>query len=108
LIKSAIKDKLPSLLSPVRRRHEFELVLKEADSLACLELMSQWNLLPFIHKGAVLTDAHRAQIKSAVDYMERLTVWLSGLGSDKAKKILDELEFERATKSALLARLAIS
>jgi hypothetical protein len=40
--------------------------------------------------------------------MERLTVWLSGLGSDKAKKILDELEFERATKSALLARLAIS
>ncbi len=105
VLKNAVAEKLPSLLSPVRRRHEFELILKEQNPLAALEFLDEWNVLPFIYKGAVLTDAHRRSLAQASGFDERLVLWFKELGAEKAKRVLDELEFERTIKQEILKKL---
>lgn len=105
VLKSAVADKLPALLSPVRRRHEFELILKEQNPLPALEFLDEWNVLPFLYKGAALLDGHRKRLAQSASYEDRLIAWLDEFGATKAKAILDELEFERVVKQDILKRV---
>lgn len=50
LIKSAVKAKLPALLSPARRRNELEHLLREADARSAMKLLRDWGLWAFWEK----------------------------------------------------------
>lgn len=105
VLKEAVKTKLPALLSPVRRRHEFEMVLKETDPLPALKLLEKWDVLPFIYKGAALTNSFQQSLAKTVGLSDRLTVWFKEMGPQKTKAILEELEFERSVKQEVLGKL---
>jgi tRNA nucleotidyltransferase (CCA-adding enzyme) len=102
VLKKAVRDKLPALLSPVRRRHEFEMVLKETNPVPALEMLEQLKVLPFVYKGAALTDAHRQSLNSGNGLVDRVALWIKGAGDEKAKGMLDELQFERGVKQDVL------
>lgn len=110
LIKRSIQEKSPALLSPVRRRHEFELVLKENNPLAVLQQLESWSALEFIHENCFLKPEH----KSLGRFMEgageelllsRLLQWFSPFGKDRAEKYMRELSFEREIKRNVLDRI---
>jgi tRNA nucleotidyltransferase/poly(A) polymerase len=113
LVSKAVGESLPALLSPVRRRHEFELILKETNPLPALTLLDEWDALRFLHPEARLSAGHRKRLADDGGLsgeelvVKRLADWFIEWGPVKAKSLLDELQFERKTKQAILEKLTV-
>ncbi|MBV9080014.1 MAG: CCA tRNA nucleotidyltransferase [Elusimicrobia bacterium] len=108
-ILSAIRDKGPERLSPVRRRHEFEMVLKEPSPGAALKILQRWKALDFLGEGwnAAPVDAvdFGAAPQDGSDALaRRLTAWLLPFGKDAAGRMMNALQFERTMKKNVLTR----
>jgi tRNA nucleotidyltransferase (CCA-adding enzyme) len=112
-IKGAVEKGLPKLLSPVRRRHEFELILKENNPAQALELLNIWNALVLIHpKWTECSDtllsimARRPPERLPVPVLTwRLAVWFKAWGGDAAMQMMTDLAFEKEMKKDVLALL---
>jgi len=106
-INKSLENGLLKLLSPVRRRHEFELLLKEENPVPAMELLKKWGALTFFYEGCDLSPDHKNDLKPLAkpDLAGRLVSWFKPLGRDKTEKILNELQFERERKKEILAHL---
>lgn len=112
-IKGAIAMELPKLLSPVRRRHEFELILKEENPAPALDLLNMWGALTFLHpewtecSEAMLSILERRPPERLpVPLLTwRLAVWFKTWGGDKAMRMMTDLEFSKELKKEVLALL---
>ena len=111
LMDQAVASKWPALLSPVRRRHEFELILKEDHPLPALRLLEEWKLLSFIHPDWRLRSEHTQGIGSAfegkdrLDLPQRLALWFKPWGQAKASAMMKDLCFEKSVKKAVTQML---
>jgi tRNA nucleotidyltransferase (CCA-adding enzyme) len=111
LVEKAVKAKIPALLSPVRRRHEFEILLKEESPLPALKLLKKWGMLSFIHPDWDLQPAHLENMNSVPSsvgptlLVHRLATWLKPWGADTAKMMMTDLSFEKKTKTDVLRYL---
>ncbi len=111
LIEKAVKAKIPSLLSPVRRRHEFEILLKEESPLSALRLLKKWGMLTFIHPDWDLQPAHIEHINTIPSstgpslLVHRLAAWLKPWGAETAKMMMTDLSFEKKIKTDVLRYL---
>lgn len=112
-IRASIQAGTPKLLSPVRRRHEFELLLKEANPAQALELLNIWGALPMIHPewadcpDSLLTImSRRPPERSPVPLLTwRMAVWFKSWGGDKALQMMTDLAFEKDVKRDVMALL---
>ena len=113
LLDEYVREKQMALLSPVRRRHEFELIMKEDDQLAALRLLDEWGALSYLHDGASLQSSHRSglvPIKADMTpdiVFQRMAIWFSAWGRERGKILLDELQFERKVKPQILAHFTV-
>jgi tRNA nucleotidyltransferase (CCA-adding enzyme) len=107
-IDAAIAEKRPLALSPVRRRHEFELILKEADPTPALELLESWNALRFLHPAWFNLPKAKLKLSSAPVLEDRLAEWFGSWGKEQAQRQMNELSFEKSVKSAVLSKLVQS
>ena len=98
-------------LSPVRRRHEFEAILKEADPVPALRLLESWGALAAIHRvwkkmAEGFTEALKSEEgESDNRWIDRLALWLKPLGAEKARAVLNDLAFERNVKRLVLSKI---
>lgn len=107
-INSAVTDKCPLILSPVRRRHEFELILKETNPTPALELLQTWGALRFIHPEWLNLPTAKFRFSSQPVLEDRLAEWLSTWEKDRALQLMTDLSFEKSTKSVVLSKLVQS
>jgi len=107
-IEGSIGKGYPRLLSPARRRHEFELVLREVDPGPALRLLESWGVLAVIHQDWALRPEHLEALRRVdrKDLEGRLACWFRPWGPAAAQKMMTELGFERATKKAVHDALA--
>lgn len=102
-ILKSIGDGLPARLSPVRRRHEFELLLKEENPLPALKQLETWDALRFVHpawKRAVVSFGDRSvDGKNDSLLIRRLAQWFGQWDIKTAKQMMMDLQFEKAVKS---------
>ena len=109
----AVSAGIPGFLSPVRRRHEFELILKEDNPVPALKLLKEWNALRFIHPDWDLKPDHIKTLNElvpshAMDVLAyRLVLWLKPWGQEAAKVMLTDLSFERHVKKKILMELGL-
>jgi tRNA nucleotidyltransferase (CCA-adding enzyme) len=108
-LEEAVRNAAPAILSPVRRRHEFELILKEENPITALDLLEKWNALKFVHEDWIVRPEHRESLAKAgvgLPYLERLparlAAWFKPWGAEAAKKMMGDLSFERAMKKEVL------
>jgi len=112
-ICDSVKAQTPKLLSAVRRRHEFELILREANPVRSLELLDGWGALPFLHPDwtacppALLTVlSRRPPEKSPMSLLVwRLAIWFKFWGGERAGQMMTDLAFEKDMKRDVLALL---
>ena len=107
-LASAIDERRPLILSPVRRRHEFELILKEASPTAALELLQSWGALRFLHPAWFELPTVRFKLSSSPVLEDRLAEWFAPWGKDRAQEMMTELSFEKTAKSTVLSKLVQS
>jgi tRNA nucleotidyltransferase (CCA-adding enzyme) len=108
-ISDAIKKKIPHLLTPVRRRHEFELILKEENPHLVIDLLMKWKALVFIHPEWEIVPLTKFNLDpSKPDLIDRLIGWFSFWGRDRAQKMMNDLSFEKAVKAQVLSKLVQS
>jgi tRNA nucleotidyltransferase/poly(A) polymerase len=107
-IDAAIAEKRPLVLSPVRRRHEFELLLKEADPSDALPLWQSSGALRCSHPSWLDVPPARFKFSSPPVLDDRLTEWFRPWGKEQAGQTMTDLSFEKATKSAVLSKLVQS
>ena len=111
-IDAAIRAKIPEKLSAVRRRHEFELMLREPAPTAAFILLKEWDALRLLHPDWRTADP-RAFGLDAVKQVEggppllvaRLARWFKWWGPQRALKMMTDLSFERATKRTVAEAL---
>jgi tRNA nucleotidyltransferase (CCA-adding enzyme) len=112
LVQEAVQKSFPSLLSPARRRREFELVLKEPVPLTAIKLLAEWGLLSFIHADAALQPAHQVNFTNLEDsqtedrLIDGLIAWFSPWGKAQAEALMTTLSFERTVKSKVLGKIS--
>ena len=111
-IDGSVRAGLPGKLTPTRRRHEFELLLKEPKPTAALLLLKDWDALRQIHADWGGADVAAINLDNvfapdeATSLLEgRLIRWLRWWGPQRALEIMTELGFERATKRVVGDRL---
>lgn len=109
-VREAISLKMPALLSPVRRRHEFELILKEQDPAPALDLLRRWDALTFLHpEWPGKLDQILPHISKRPDKMDlltyRLKIWFQLWGEERAMQMMTDLAFEKETKRTIQALL---
>jgi len=106
LLFKAIAEKRPALLSPVRLRHEFELILKEENPLESLRLLDKWRALYFIHPEWVLLLEHIETMGKISDsknrLVDRLKIWFKPWGTEKAAEMMKALAFEKEVKRKVI------
>lgn len=107
-ILDAIKAGGPKLLSPVRLRHEFELILKENDPSAALVLLKRWDAIGLIHPGWRDIDPSAAPMKPGTPLNDRLADWLRPFGNERAETMMTDLAFEKGVKAEVLSKLVQS
>lgn len=96
-IRKSIADEVPALLTPVRRRHEFELILKEKNPLPALKLLQKWNVLAYLHDRWESVDLSKLAFKKpGLD--ERLAEWFAQWPKDQVLPMMTDLGFEKDTK----------
>jgi len=104
LISACLKDGIPQLLSPVRRRHEFEMILKESDPKPALRLLIDWAALPIVQKEWTFSNEDLDEIVfpaydgSEAAFVERLKTWFSQWTRERADLLMTELAFEKKIK----------
>lgn len=111
-LAEALREHLPALLSATRRRHEFELILKEPNPVAALTLLNAWGGLQFIHSEWSLFPEHlKCLMEWAYDpadpslLVRRLVHWFMPWGEKKAGQMMLDLGFEKRVKKEVLSRL---
>lgn len=111
-IDASVKAGLPGKLTATRRRHEFELLLKEPKPTAALLLLKDWDALRQIHSDWGGADVAAINLDNvfapdeATSLLEgRLIRWLRWWGPQRAQEIMTELGFERSTKRTVTDRL---
>lgn len=97
-ISTAIKAGIPKLLSPVRRRHEFELLLKEDNPRPAFELLKIWKALETLHP-----NWKEIEIPELGNH--RLADWFRAVGKEKTERQMTDLAFERKVKHEVLENL---
>ncbi len=107
-ISTAIEERRPLVLSPVRRRHEFELILKEAAPTAALELLQSWGALRFLHPAWFELASSRFKLSSQPVLEDRLAEWFAPWGKERAQEMMTDLSFEKTIKSTVLSKLVQS
>jgi tRNA nucleotidyltransferase (CCA-adding enzyme) len=113
LIIQASGAKLPSRLSPVRRRHELELILKEPDPLVVLDWLDTWGLMTYIFPELYVHPWYREnpfpprkEGESNADFLtRRLLHWFRAWGPEKTRAMLSALQFENTSKNDILSLL---
>lgn len=113
LILQAGRVLLPERLSPVRRRHELELILKEPDPLAVLDCLDTWGLMKFIFPDLYVHPWYREnpfppkmEGESSADFLQRRLVhWFRAWGPEKSKAMASALQFENTVKNAVLSQI---
>lgn len=111
LLQEALQKQWPHQLSPVRRRHEFELILKEKNPLPALRLLQDWGALSSLHRDWSLLPEHESGFRKSgeenqpVDPVKRLVAWFSPWGSGRTASMMADLSFERAVKKDVLSHL---
>lgn len=114
LIRKAIKGKVPEALSPVRRRHEFELLLREENPLPAMKLLKKWEALSFVHPGWDLRPEHFETLSSVPSsagpslLIHRLAMWLKPWGPEEARLMMTDLSFEKKVKTDVLRCLGVT
>jgi tRNA nucleotidyltransferase (CCA-adding enzyme) len=113
-IDAAIRSGVPKGLSAVRRRHEFELILKEDKPTAALMLLREWDALRLIHPDWGAADVASIGLDKVFAPDEetsllegRLIHWLRWWGPSRAQKMMDDLSFERAIKRTVTRKLIV-
>jgi len=104
-IVDSIKAGAPRLLSPVRLRHEFELILKERNAAPILAILKRWKALELIHPGWKAVDPASYQPAPQSALPERLTAWFRPFGEAAARKMMTDLAFEKHVKVEVLSKL---
>jgi len=107
-IRAAIREKRPAALSAVRRRHEFELVLKEENPAPALTLLQSWGALELVHSDWKNIPASQFTFTSQPVLEDRLVEWFSPWGREQATRMMNDLSFEKATKLSVLSKLVQS
>lgn len=96
-------------LSPVRRRHELELLLREDNPAAAMTLLAEWKALRLFHPawdgetvGAIAwTDGGRADQRIS----SRLVALFGRESVSDAESALTKLSFEKTVKRDILSRI---
>jgi tRNA nucleotidyltransferase/poly(A) polymerase len=112
-IQKSLEEEFPALLSPARRRHEFDLILKEDQPEPCLTLLQNWNALRFIHidwnqlsaKDFLVLNRKPDNSNKISLLTWRWVYWLKNFGSEKATKMMADLAFEKDQKKQIQALL---
>ncbi len=107
-IRDAIAGKFPDLLSPVRRRHEFQMILKEKDPLPALWLLKEWNALRLLHSDFDRYGDKGIRFGASTALEDRLLDWFAPFGRAAAEKMMGDLQFEKVMKSKILSKLVQS
>lgn len=107
-ILSAIKAGAPNLLSPVRLRHEFELIVREKDPSATLALLKRWNALGLLHPRWKSVKPASFQPPPGMGFAERLALWFHPFGKAAAQSMMTDLAFEKHVKVEVLSKLVQS
>jgi tRNA nucleotidyltransferase (CCA-adding enzyme) len=107
-IRTAVRERRPAALSPVRRRHEFEILLKETDPAAALALLKQWGALGLILPDWNDVEEKRFAFSSPPVLEERLAEWFAPWGKERAQQMMTDLSFEKTVKSSVLSKLVQS
>jgi tRNA nucleotidyltransferase (CCA-adding enzyme) len=107
-IQAAIDANVPAKLSPMRRRHEFEMMLKENKPTAALQMLRDWDALRFVHPDWANADVRAMGLDDVLAMDEtmslleaRLARWLRWWGPARAQEMMTELTFERSVKRAV-------
>jgi tRNA nucleotidyltransferase (CCA-adding enzyme) len=103
----ALKENWPNRLSPVRRRHELEMILRERRPLPALDLCEKWGLLRTLDPDWKILPEHQESLKeeTSPNPTKRLAAWLAPWGAERAQKTMSALMFEKSTKRAVLGLL---
>jgi tRNA nucleotidyltransferase (CCA-adding enzyme) len=104
-IRAAIAGKFPDRLSPVRRRHELELILKEGAPTAALRLLANWDALRHLHPEWGGADLAPLRLDGTPALVDRLAALFGGNGADAADRAMTALSFEKAVKRDVLSKL---
>lgn len=107
-ILASIASEFPLLLSPVRRRHEFELILKERNPLPALHLLQKWDAVRFIHQDWKRVDLDSLNFGGEAVWPDRLVEWFQRWGKDRTFKMMTDLSFEKTIKHKVLSKLVQS
>jgi len=87
LLKQAVKEKLPSLLSRERIRQELIKILGEKDSFAVLELVKKYRLLPFIYKDFKIIPQNINICKTPLQKLCVIALGMKNNGEDFLKSL---------------------
>lgn len=105
-IQAALKADLLARLTPVRRRHEFEAILKEPDPMPALVLLKSWGALAQLHAdwdGMNLAGFAEEILQRAADspddrLVRRLAAWFRPSPEKQRNAVLSDLGFEKTIK----------
>lgn len=107
-IAASVQAGIPGRLSAARKRHEFELILKDHRPTATLQLLKDWDMLRFLHPDWTAVDVTAMGLDGILAPDEktslleaRLTRWLRWWGPKRAQDMMTELSFERAVKRSV-------
>ena len=111
-IAAAVHAGMPARLSATRRRHEFELILKDHRPTATLLLLKEWDALRFLHPdwsgvdvAAIGLDGILAPDEKTSLLEARLIRWLRWWGPKRAQEMMTGLSFERSVKRTVVEQL---
>lgn len=109
LLRAAVRQNLPRLLSPMRLRAELELILQEKNPGPALKLLAQWDALKF-WEPAWRWDSGAAELMR-VSGSDRVLGGLLALNRrsmpEKAQQALRRLSFPKTTVDAVSRTLTV-
>ena len=109
LIEFALHKKVIEPVSIARKRHEFELVLKEENPIPILRILETWGLLAAVHpEWATLPidlNEYEKTFLNQNSFLDRLITWFRPWGRDKTEHFLKALQFENKVKGPVLEAL---
>ncbi|MCB4755637.1 MAG: hypothetical protein LHV69_01150 [Elusimicrobia bacterium] len=112
-IEDAKKENLAGLLSPTRRRHEMELIMRDECPLPALERLQEWDVLSALHPDWRLLPDHKSGLLASTAKTmdpnltcQRWTEWFKPWGREKARDMMLSLGFEKKDKKEIARRLA--
>lgn len=104
-IRASMAAGTPDRLSPVRRRHELELILGEESPSAALAILRGWGALRYFHPAWNGLEDAALDVDAAGTLPERLARLFGAAGADEAERSMTALSFEKAMKRDVASRL---